>query len=471
MPKLQRHYHFRIGSDFILLTAAFFVASYYARLRLEAHSAFWDLGRMEAALLAGLLLAWYFSTRITGLYDALRARFARFGMGKLFMNVLLQAVASIVILFALKTSVLNRYFIALYIIVQVILLGFWRAVIPSVLRWTGLRGGEGARNLVIIGAGRTAHEFRRLLRSVPYLGITVLGFVDDEPKPELGGQYLGTIDDLDGLLGREAVAEVVIAMPDDPASRIAKVISVCERHLVPVRIIPSCYRFLSGRYDMSFFGRFPLFSQRRNPLEDASWRGFKRFLDLVVTVPLFVLVFSWLWPILALAIKLDSRGPVLFKQERWGAHSRRFLCCKFRSMVHDVDQHDENGRFLQVEKEDARLTRVGRFLRRTSLDELPQFLNVLRGEMSIVGPRPHPVPLDVEFGETVPHLRLRYLVRPGLTGWAQVHGLRGPITEPALMQKRVEYDIWYVENWSLGLDANIALRTVWLLIRGDDNAY
>ncbi len=470
MPNLQRHYPFRIGSDFVLLAVAFFIASYYARLRLDAHATFWALGRREAALLAGLLLAWFFSSRVTGLYDVLRARFARFGMGKLVKNVLLQAVASIVILFALKTSVLNRYFIALYIVVQFILLGFWRTVIPSVLRWAGVRG-EGTRNLVIVGAGRTAHEFRRLLRSVPHLGVKVLGFVDDAPKPELGDQYLGTIDDLDGVLGRETVAEVIVAMPDYAAARMAKVISVCERHLIPVRIIPSCYRFLSGRYDMSFFGRIPIFSERRNPLEEASWRGVKRFLDLVVTIPLFVLVFSWLWPIVALAIKLDSRGPVLFKQERWGAHSRRFMCCKFRSMVHDVDQHDENGRFLQVEKEDARLTRVGRFLRRTSLDELPQFLNVLRGEMSIVGPRPHPLPLDVEFTDTVPHLRLRYLVRPGMTGWAQVHSLRGPITDPARMQKRVEFDIWYVENWSLGLDANIILRTIWLLIRGDDNAY
>ncbi len=470
MPQIKRHFPLRIASDIVLLTMSFFIASYYARLRLDPRAAFWSLGRGEIALLAGLLVTWGLSSRFTGLYDELRTRFKRFGVSVLLTNILVQALGSVVILFILKTSVLNRYFIVLYVITQSILLGFWRTIIPSVLRWVGIRV-TGPQNLVIVGAGRTARDLRRLLRSVPHLGVRVLGFVDDDPKPELGEQYLGTLDDLESVLEREPVSEVLVAMPDYAAPRIAKVIAVCEEHLTPVRIIPSCYRFLSARYDFTVFGRFPILSLRRNPLEAASWRFFKRVLDLAVAIPLFIFVFSWLWLVLALAIKLDSRGPVFFKQERWGAKNRRFMCCKFRSMVHDSHDTDENGRLLQAQKEDVRLTRMGRFLRRTSLDELPQFLNVLRGEMSIVGPRPHPVPLDVEFTGKVPHLRLRYLVRPGMTGWAQVHGLRGPITDPAAMQKRVEYDIWYVENWSIRLDASIILRTLWLLLRGDDKAY
>jgi lipopolysaccharide/colanic/teichoic acid biosynthesis glycosyltransferase/glycosyltransferase involved in cell wall biosynthesis len=230
-------------------------------------------------------------------------------------------------------------------------------------------------------------------------------------------------------------------------------------------------RYLALFERMMAPGRVSLRSPRRNPLEETAWRFFKRAFDLAVSIPLFVLVFSWLWPVLALAIKLDSPGPVLFKQERWGDRNRRFVCCKFRSMVHNSRDHDENGRYLQARKEDARLTRMGRFLRRTSLDELPQFLNVLRGEMSIVGPRPHPVPLDFEFRGKVPLLRRRYMVRPGITGWAQIHGLRGPIADPAGMNRRVEYDIWYAENWSVGLDAGIILRTLWLLVRGDRHAF
>lgn len=470
MPKIRRHLPLRIGGDLVILALSFLAASYLARRHLDPGARLWALGWGEVWLLAVLLLVWGISSRVTGLYDEFRARGSRFGLGVLVSNCLVQALASIVILFALKTQVLNRYFLVFYFLIQAGLLILWRTANPLILRWIGINLAR-PQNLVIVGTGRTARDFHRFLKSMPHLGVRVLGFVDDAPKPDLGENYLGTIDDLEALFDKHPVDEVILAMPEYAAQRIARVIDICEQNLIPVRIIPSCYHFVSSRYDLSVFGHFPVISLRRNPLEEAPWRYVKRGLDLALTVPLFVFVFSWLWPFIALAIKLDSRGPVFFRQERWGRENRRFVCYKFRSMISDSRDCDENGRYLPAQRTDTRLTRVGRLLRSSSLDELPQFINVFRGEMSIVGPRPHPMPLESELKDKVPHYRLRYLVKPGLTGWAQVHGLRGPAMEPEVMQRRIAHDVWYIENWSIKLDVRIMLRTLWVVLRGDTNAF
>lgn len=227
---------------------------------------------------------------------------------------------------------------------------------------------------------------------------------------------------------------------------------------------------------MSKFGRnapprSPALSVKRNPLEERSRFFLKRSFDLMVSIGLFVLVFVWLWPLIALVIKLDSAGPVFYAQVRYGHKNKRILCYKFRSMVKDSRDRDAKGRYRPTEEKDERLTRAGRFLRKTSLDELPQFLNILRGEMSIIGPRPHPVPMHQEYKDKIPHYLLRHLVRPGLTGWAQVNGLRGPAVDLAHMKRRVEYDVWYIENWSFGLDLRIFFLTLDLLIKGDGKAF
>jgi putative colanic acid biosynthesis UDP-glucose lipid carrier transferase len=186
---------------------------------------------------------------------------------------------------------------------------------------------------------------------------------------------------------------------------------------------------------------------------------------------LFIGVFSWLWPLLALLIKISSPGPVFFKQERWGKKNARIICYKFRSMVKESRDVDENGHYQQATRNDRRITRLGGFLRRSNLDELPQFINVLKGEMSVVGPRPHPTPMNLEIKDSIHNYQLRHLVRPGITGWAQVSGFRGETSDPDLLRKRVEYDIWYIENWSILLDIKIVLISIWLMLKGDPRAY
>lgn len=207
------------------------------------------------------------------------------------------------------------------------------------------------------------------------------------------------------------------------------------------------------------------------PLEKTINRLVKRMLDVLFSLFIFMVLFSWLWPIVSFLIRLSGSGHLFFKQEREGKNSTRFYLYKFRSLHDDCKEFSKNGKFLQVSRNDTRLTTVGRFLRKNNLDELPQFLNVLKGEMSIVGPRPHPVPLNMEYENIVNGYRLRHLVKPGITGLAQVNGFRGETNSLLLMQQRIDNDIWYIENWSLKLDIKLILLTMFNMIKGDKTAY
>jgi len=197
----------------------------------------------------------------------------------------------------------------------------------------------------------------------------------------------------------------------------------------------------------------------------------KKVTDIVITLILFIAVFSWLFPLIILIIKITSKGPVFFKQERTGLNGQAILCYKFRTMTEGCKSVDTNGKFLQAVKNDPRITKVGRILRRTSLDELPQFWNVLKGEMSIVGPRPHPKELNEESILIIENYHLRNSVKPGITGLAQIKGYRGATHETGLMQERINYDIWYIKNWNIILDIKIIALTGYTVITGDENAY
>ncbi len=197
----------------------------------------------------------------------------------------------------------------------------------------------------------------------------------------------------------------------------------------------------------------------------------KRLMDVLLASVLFVFVFSWLFPLIALLIKITSKGPIFFKQERIGLDNKKIFCYKFRSMVVDSCDTDSKGKYHQAVKNDPRITKVGCILRKTSMDEFPQFWNVLIGNMSVVGPRPHPVALDRESEGIITNYQLRHLVKPGITGIAQVKGYRGPTYDVHLMQKRINHDVWYIKNWNLLLDVKIIMLTVSCILRGDINAY
>jgi putative colanic acid biosynthesis UDP-glucose lipid carrier transferase len=210
----------------------------------------------------------------------------------------------------------------------------------------------------------------------------------------------------------------------------------------------------------------PILSLRREPLEDLGNQLRRRIFDIIISSLVCIFILSWMIPLVGLIIMLESRGPIFFVQARSGKNNRSFNCLKFRSMVAD-NPHAE----VQATRNDKRVTRVGRFLRRTSLDEFPQFINVLKGDMSIVGPRPHMLKHTSDYSKLLDQFMIRQLVKPGITGWAQVHGYRGETRDLVQMEKRIEHDIWYLENWSLWLDVRIVFMTIFNIFCREQNAY
>ena len=207
------------------------------------------------------------------------------------------------------------------------------------------------------------------------------------------------------------------------------------------------------------------------PLDQWQNRLLKRVFDIVFSSLIFLTIGIIIFPLIALIIKLTSKGSVFFKQERWGLNNEKIICYKFRTMVQESVDVDANGKYLQATRNDPRITWIGKILRKTNLDELPQFLNVLLGNMSVVGPRPHPTPLNIQSMQTVENYMLRHIVLPGISGWAQVNGCRGETRTPSDMQKRVNFDLYYIHRWTFWLDCQIILQTIINILRGDQNAY
>jgi len=326
--------------------------------------------------------------------------------------------------------------------------------------------------MLIIGAGQVGLRFYNKIQSNPHFGYNVLGFLDDVTPKNLNGEYIGPISELENVLNEFKVDNVIVALPNYAMKKIEEVIKVCERYTTRVRIIPDYFRFVSDKYNISMFDNIPIISIREEKINEFHCRILKRTFDIIFSLLVILLIMSWLVPIISIIIKVTSKGPVFFKQERWGRDNKKFTILKFRSMVNDSKDVDENGNYKQATKNDPRITKIGKFLRKTNLDELPQFFNVLIGDMSVVGPRPHPIPLNIESKNVVEHYMLRHLVKPGLTGWAQVNGYRGETKNNIkLMQKRIDYDLWYIENWSFWLDIQIIIMTIWKMIKGDPNAY
>jgi putative colanic acid biosynthesis UDP-glucose lipid carrier transferase len=323
------------------------------------------------------------------------------------------------------------------------------------------------RKILVVGSAELSASLYRSGMLINNLRYTLVGVVGERPPNRLAGNYLGSINELETTLDNIEVDEVFLTLPSSQAEVINFVIDCCEKKQVQVNVINDFSRIGSGALRTTTYAGFPVVGLRYFPLDDAENRIFKRSFDIFFSLLFLVLIFSWLGLIIALLIKLNSKGPIFFKQYRWGLNNEKIVCYKFRTMRHAVVEVE----FKQAGKNDERVTSLGRFLRKTSLDELPQFLNVLKGDMSVVGPRPHPIPLSMESKDIVQNYMMRHLVKPGITGWAQVNGSRGEVQSPEEMRRRVAFDLWYIENWSFWLDCQIIFQTIVNLIKGDEKAY
>lgn len=327
------------------------------------------------------------------------------------------------------------------------------------------------RKVLIVGAGDSGMNFYQHYVKDNHYGYALTGFIDDTINLSLNGHYLGKTSDIDKIIATHDLDDIIVAMPINDESQLEMIVTAGEREGKRVKIIPHYQRFSTGRIHVGTLGTLPIITLRSLPLDVTDNKLYKRIFDIGFSFLVIVLILSWVIPIISLIIKLTSRGPVFFKQERWGLNNKPIVCYKFRTMVPASKDTDDAGNYQQAKKNDPRVTRIGGFLRKTSLDELPQFFNVFLGSMSVVGPRPHPVPLNILSKDSIENYMMRHWVKPGITGWAQVNGYRGETRKPYLMQKRVEFDVWYMENWTFWLDLQIILQTLVNIVKTEKNAY
>jgi len=323
------------------------------------------------------------------------------------------------------------------------------------------------KKVIILGYNTTSLKLASYFEEES-INTQLIGFVEDEKNIKELTHYpiLGEIKNLIQVAKDYDVQEIYSTITPEQNEFIYELMHQSENECIRFKVVPNLAYFFSKPVVVDYVRDLPVLSLRSEPLEDVGNRLKKRFLDVVISLCVIVFILSWLIPIIGLLILIESRGPIFFKQQRTGKNNQSFNCLKFRSMRPNNDAN-----LKQATKDDNRVTKIGKILRKTSLDEFPQFINVLKGEMSLVGPRPHMVKHTDDYSQIVDQYMIRHFLKPGITGWAQINGLRGEITEPKQIKQRVKNDLWYLENWNIWLDIKILFLTIYTISKGDKQAY
>ena len=355
------------------------------------------------------------------------------------------------------TFKMSHGFLAAYFVTVIFVILIFRNQIFFYMKRRYARGLNLTRVLVV-GAGDMGKSVAQKLAGYKDLGFRVIGFVDDNLETgtivETAGdlRVLGPLSAVGPLIEEHGISEVYVALDFQNYGKIMETFRIVDRYSVNVRLIPDLFQLLTLKANVQDLDGFPVISIDEAPLKGGA-QIVKRLTDIVVSVLLLVLL-SPLLLVVAILVKLTSRGPVFYHQERVSLDGRSFTIHKIRTMICDAEKHTGP---VMSEPSDPRLTKIGRFLRKYSIDELPQFYNVLKGDMSLIGPRPERPAFVLEFRDRVPKYMLRHKVKSGITGWAQVHNLR----QDTSIEKRLEYDFYYIQNWSFGLD----IKIVWMTLR------
>lgn len=379
--------------------------------------------------------------------------------------VLLHAPVFVAGLFFLQIYSIPLVAFAEFYGILFVLFPLWWTVSRLIMKHYRGRGRNFVK-VVIVGDNPTGHTLYRELTSDSGFGYRVLGFFDKESHQDTPcGLYQGSLSRLSDFIQKNAVDEIFCTIPGTDEEAIKETLKIAESSVTQCYYVPQLTPHLSRTFDLYAIGSMPVLSVRHQPLKHTSNRLLKRSFDLVFSTVALICSPIVFIPV-AIAIKLSSPGPVFFKQKRTGYLGREFECYKFRTMK--VNKESDT---RQASKNDPRKTRVGDFLRRTSLDELPQFINVWLGDMSIVGPRPHMLSHTEQYSALIDKYMVRHYIKPGITGWAQINGFRGQTEELWQMEERVRHDVWYIEHWSFFLDVKIMVRTVFNAIHGEKNAF
>ncbi len=453
---LRRHHRFfqsmQVLRDFVLVVVAFF-AAYGVRFSFPELLPFGAVSEPRETLLVGALLTvgWPALGWVSGLYGSRRSRALAAEVFDVVRVTALVLLITVSVTYFVRDVRYSRGTLILWTLFAVVLVSAARLASRQVLRRVRARG-YNLRHVIVVGTGSLAAHVIDTIHDHVELGLRVVGVVGDDAEggPVRGVPLLGVVSELEQILSRHPIDQVLVALPIDRLGALKEIMAVLSQETVDVRLIPDFYQFMTLCGSIEEFSGLPIINLQATPL--VGWNLVQKRLFDVVVAGLGLLVASPVLALLALAVRLSGPGPILFRQERVGMDGRRFTMLKLRTMRLDAEQ----GGARMTTPDDPRRTVVGRILRRTSLDELPQLWNVLRGDMSLVGPRPEQPQFIDDFKRDIPRYALRHKIKAGMTGWAQVHGLRGNSS----MRDRIELDLYYIENWSLLLDLKILVRTI-----------
>lgn len=453
--KLIRPIH--LLGDVVIINASFLISYFFI-----FHS-FKDLiVNHYILLLVYYNFIWFVSAFLLGIYQLYRVT-GFVGIFVSFTRTLFIYLFLIVAFNGIVTALgYSRLFIIITIASIYVLVLLWRFALFILLR-VYRRSGYNFRKVVIAGFNDASLDLYDFFISHPEHGYRFMGFFDDNQKAH--SQIKGSLCDIEKYCLEYDIDEIYCLSSQLNHEKLDELIDFADKNFLRIKLLPDLLGLKYKNFKLDLYGDLPVVSVRNIPLDDSLNKMVKRIFDIVFSFLVCALILSWLLPLMGLIIKLNSKGPMFFKQKRSGLNNQEFWCYKLRSMRMSHDAHTK-----QATKDDERITAIGRFLRKTSLDELPQFFNVLIGNMSVVGPRPHMIKHTEEYSLLIEKYMLRHLIKPGITGLSQVIGYRGETEDTHKMKKRVKMDIYYIENWTLFLDLRIVIQTVWNLIKGQENA-
>ena len=377
-----------------------------------------------------------------------------------FKNVLTSLFFFVGIVTTLVVLAENVYFARSTFIIPIFIFSYLILVSSKyLLKILKKRGSHLFSHTLLIGSGYGEKSLKSFTNAMTQYGYNVMGYLegqDQKLKNEMDLSVLGTINDLSDVLNNYSVDEIFVSMSNMEHEIILDIVKIADEYGVRVKLIPENPLLKSSNYKANAMGDLAVYKLRQSPLDNFSLMILKRLFDIIFAT-LVLIIFSPVFLLIGILIYLDNRGPIFYTPHRKGEANKTFKCYKFRTM--SVCEDPLNGT-KSTEVDDPRITKVGKFLRKLDLDELPQFFNVLKGEMSVIGPRPHRIHLQNDFRKSVQNYMVRSYVKPGITGWAQVNGWRGPTVTVEQKNERVHHDLWYIENWSFWLDIKIVFMTI-----------
>ena len=444
----------------VVMDALIIIASYWIAWAIKFGSVFRDNAFEQAGfrayvlVLIGIVPSFLILYAIFGLYTPKRMHGQKYEIFNIFKADTVGVLCVILILYLAHKDHFSRsmlfIFYGLNIFIEILARVFLRMFLRHIRK-----KGFNQKHIVLVGYSRAAEGYIDRIKDFPQWGYNIVGILDDNVAKGTkyrGDEVIGCVADIERVIGENDLDEIVITLSIEEYAKLEGIVAACEKSGVHTKFIPDYNNIIPTRAYIEDVEGLPVINIRRVPLSNTFNRFIKRFADIIFSM-LALIIFSPIMLVIAVLVKTTSKGPVIYKQERVGLHNKNFNMYKFRSMA---DVKDGSDKSKWTTPDDPRVTKVGKFIRKTSLDELPQFFNVLKGDMSVIGPRPERPFYVEQFKEEIPRYMIKHQIRPGITGWAQVKGYRGDTS----IEKRIECDLYYIENWTVFFDIKILFYTI-----------